>query len=82
MIKSGKLVRFASRMLGSVIRDELSGAVLGRAFIFAWRGRVCIVGYTGTLPLRPIAIPEKNLSYWKIRVGFTGPEIPDFEEEK
>ena len=82
ILQSGKIVRFLSSKFGTLIRDEQSGAVLGNAFIFSFGGRVFVIGYTGTLPLRPVAIPEKKLSYWRIRLGFAAPQNPDFGDER
>ncbi len=60
------------------IRDVESGAVLGRAFVVAWGGRVHLLGFTGEVPLRPVAVPREKLGYWRVTLGFTAAREPDY----
>lgn len=78
MPKFGSFIRALSRVLGSSLRDVNTGELLGKAFVVAWRGRVHIIGYTGSAPLRPVAVPGGRLSYARISMGFTAPTEPDF----
>lgn len=64
------------RVLGSDIRDEHDGAVLGRALLFSFCGRIHLIGYEGT-PLRPVCVPQSRVKYWRITVGFTRALVPD-----
>lgn len=68
---------FLVRLLGSDIRDETDGELLGRAFIFSWFGRVHLIGYEG-VPLRLVCVPQEKIRYWRITLGFTKAEVPDF----
>ncbi len=52
--------------------------MLGKAMIFHWRGEIHIIGYTGALPLRPVAKPGGRVTYWRATLGFTAPREPDF----
>ena len=65
------------RLLGSEIRDANDGALLGRAFIFSWRGKLHLIGYEGP-PLRAVCVPQSRVKYWRITIGFTRAEVPNF----
>ncbi|MGB8167935.1 MAG: hypothetical protein WCF18_10620 [Chthoniobacteraceae bacterium] len=64
------------RACGSTIIDAETGAKLGRAFLFPWRGSVIIIGLD--TPVRPIFRPQTRLTYWKQELGFTAHPPPDF----
>jgi hypothetical protein len=74
---NGILAAFA-RCLGSKIRDARTGEVLGRGFLFAWRGRLHLIGYSGR-PVAPVFLTQERLSYWRQTLGFTAHPEPDFE---
>jgi hypothetical protein len=65
------------RVFGSDIRDLEDGLVLGRAFLFSFGGRIHMIGYEGP-PLRPACIPQSRIKYWRLTVGFTRAQAPDF----
>jgi hypothetical protein len=77
-VQSGRLMRWLSNRLGSKIHDLENGRLLGHAFFLPWKGRLFIIGYTGTTPLRPVVLPTQRLDYWRQGIGFTGPHEPDF----
>jgi len=64
------------RACGSTIIDAETGAPLGRAFLFTWRGRVKVIGLDTAV--RPIFLPQERLTYWKQELGFTTHQPPDF----
>lgn len=66
------------RSFGSVIRDDETGEVLGRALIFVWRGTIHVVGFTGGVPLRPVFRGQDRVRYWRQSIGFTRHSAPDF----
>jgi hypothetical protein len=72
---------FLVRLLGSDVRDEVDGELLGRAFMVCWRGRVHLIGYEG-VPLRLVCVPQEKIRYWRITLGFTKAEVPDFGRVK
>jgi hypothetical protein len=75
-----RLVREAGlklfRFFGSTIVDAQTGAPLGRAFIFTWRGTIRVIGLEATV--RPVFLAQKRLTYWKQELGFTVHPPPDF----
>ncbi len=64
------------RACGSTIIDAETGARLGRAFLFPWRGRIKVIGLD--MPVRPVFVPQTRLTYWKQELGFTAHPPPDF----
>lgn len=70
------------RILGSPIRDEESGELLGKAFILVWRGRIHLIGFTGAVPLKPVFRIQDRIRYWRQSVGFTRSSPPDFPRER
>lgn len=64
------------RACGTTIVDAETGAPLGRAFLFTWRGTVKVIGLE--TPVRPVFLPQKRLTYWKQDLGFTTHPPPDF----
>lgn len=62
--------------LGSPIRDERTGEVLGRGLVLVWRGRVHLFGLNGGV--LPLPIPQPRITYWHQSIGFTRPTVPDF----
>jgi hypothetical protein len=68
--------------LGSPIRDEETGELLGRALIVVWRGRIHLIGYSGAGPLRPVFCTQGRICYWRIAVGFTRSGPPDFPRHR
>lgn len=65
------------RLIGSDIRDANDGSHLGRALFFSWKGNLHLVGYEGP-PLRPVCLPQSRVKYWRITIGFTRAEVPDY----
>ena len=80
MKKIKQLVREAGlsifRALGNPIVDAETGARLGRAFLFPWRGTIKVIGLD--VPVRPVFLPQARLTYWKQELGFTTHSAPDF----
>ena len=72
------VVRLARR-LGSPVRDVRTGAVLGRAMVLAFRGKVYVVGLETAVI--PVFVPQERLTYWKQELGFTAHPPPDFPHE-
>jgi len=67
------------RQLGSDILDAETGAVISRALLVPWRGRILILG---TVPdLVPVFQPEARMVQWKRTLGFTCHPAPDFPHE-
>lgn len=60
-----------ARLFGQTIRDARDGRILGRAFLFAWGGKLHVVGAHCERWI-PIPLPQTNrLVYWKQYIGFT-----------
>lgn len=64
------------RALGTTIIDARTGARLGRAFLFPWRGTIRVIGLD--VPVVPVFLPQTRLTYWKQELGFTTHPPPDF----
>jgi len=79
---SGKFVRGLAGCFGKRLVDEETGVLLGRAFVISWGGRILLIGYTGTVALRPVACRDPRLSYWKLTVGFSAAREPDYPKER
>ncbi len=69
------------RLFGSRIHDVKDGEFLGTALMFPWGGRVHLLGYEG-VPLRMVCLPQKKIRYWRVVVGFTKAEVPDYERSE
>ena len=74
------LVVAIARAIGSPIRDETSGKVLGRALLVPWRGKVHVIGLEGVA--RAVFVPQTRLTYWKQEIGFVTHPPPDFPRER
>jgi hypothetical protein len=70
----------AVQLCGTDIRDIDDGAVLGRALVLAFGGRVHLIGYNG-LALRPVSVAQNRVKYWRITIGFKKAEVPDYPNE-
>jgi hypothetical protein len=68
------------RILGSDIIDQKSKKLLGRGFLWSWRGKIHLSGYEGA-PLKIFFLPQQRVCYWRIDVGFTAAEEPDFSKK-
>ena len=68
-----------ARSLGSKITDAETGKVLGRAFLFPWRGKIAVIGLEAEV--KPVFLPQKRLTFWKQDLGFTVQQPPDFPHE-
>jgi hypothetical protein len=64
------------RACGSDIVDAETGAVIGRALLVPWRGRIKVIGLE--TPVRPVFLAQPRLTYWKQELGFTTHPPPDF----
>jgi len=73
-----RVVSLVARVIGSRIRDEESGEVLGKAIILPWRGKIYVIGYSGIKPLTMAFQTRARVSYWKQEVGFGSHNEPDF----
>ncbi|MFT4176288.1 MAG: hypothetical protein QM627_06495 [Luteolibacter sp.] len=78
MFQPSQILRCLSKFVGTSIRDQKTGEFLGKAILLPWRGKIHIIGYTGSLPLCPVTVPCEHLSYWKATLGFTAAREPDF----
>lgn len=74
--------KFFIQRLGSPIRDDETGDLLGRALIFVWRGRIHLIGFTGTGPLKPVFCSQDKIRYWRQAIGFTRHSPPDFPRHR
>lgn len=68
----------SSKLAPSII-DVKTGELLGKAFVIACGTKVLVIGYRGRKPLVPVFLPDKKLRYWKLKIGFTSAEEPDYE---
>jgi len=73
---------FWIRHFGSPIRDEHTGELMGRALILVWRGRIHVIGFTGSGPLRPSFYSQDRIRYWRQSLGFTRPTEPDYPRNR
>lgn len=73
---------FFIRRFGSPIRDDESGELLGRALIVVWQGRIHLIGFTGTGPLKPVFRSQERIRYWRQAIGFTRQSPPDFPRHR
>lgn len=74
-----RLVLALARSVGSRITDAETGRVLGRAFLFPWRGKIAVIGLDAEV--KPVFLPQERLTYWKQDLGFTVHQPPDFPHE-
>ena len=68
-----------ARSVGSKITDAETGRVLGRAFLFPWRGKIAVIGLDAEV--KPVFLPQRRLTYWKQDIGFTVHKPADFPHE-
>lgn len=64
------------RWFGSDIIDSRTGKKAGRAFLFAWGGKIHVIGLESVVEVH--FLPQKRLTYWKQEIGFRTPAPPDF----
>jgi len=80
MMRARMLIRAAglrlARACGMALRDAKTGAILGRALVIPWRGKLHVIGLDE--PVQPMFLPQKRLTYWKQELGFTKHPPPDF----
>lgn len=74
----GSILRRVAGLVGSTIKDVETGEILGKAIVLVWKGRVHLIGYTGSVPLRPVAVPSRDIAYWRLTLGFAAPREPDY----
>ncbi len=74
-----RVVITLARRVGSKITDAETGRVLGRAFLFPWRGKIAVIGLDAEV--KPVFLPQKRLTFWKQDLGFTVQQPPDFPHE-
>ena len=74
-----RIVIGLARSVGSKITDAETGRVLGRAFLFPWKGRIAVIGLDAEV--KPVFLPQKRLTYWKQELGFTEHPPADFPHE-
>jgi len=70
------------RLCGRSITDYKTGEGLGKAVLLTLAGRVYVLGYDGSKPLIPVFLPQPKLQYWKVVIGFTVRDEPDFDNVK
>ena len=69
-------------LFSSNIYDEATGECIGRALLLPWRGRIVMVGQgIAGYSLLPQFRPQKQLTFWKVDLGFTRHTEPDFPHE-
>ena len=73
------LVLHVARLLGSPVKDQRTGQMLGRALVIMFRGRVHVIGLQTSV--RPVFLPQQRLTFWKQELGFTTLPSPDFPHE-
>ena len=78
----GWLLRRLALWAGTRIHDEETGEELGRAFLFIWRGRLLLLGYTGSVPLRPVVQSTQGVTYWKLTLAFRAAARPDYPRQR
>jgi len=61
------------------IHDAFTGEFLGRGWVITFGRGVYVIGYRGDKPLVPVFLPQKRLRYWRLELGFTTKEQPDFK---
>ena len=74
-----RVVITLARSVGAKITDAETGKVLGRAFLFPWRGKIAVIGLEAEV--KPVFLPQKRLTFWKQDIGFTVLQPPDFPHE-
>ena len=74
-----RIVITLARSVGSKIMDAETGEVLGRAFLFPWRGKIAVIGLDAEV--KPVFLPQQRLTYWKQNLGFTVHKPADFPHE-
>lgn len=74
-----RFVLALARSVGSQITDAETGRVLGRAFLFPWRGKIAVIGLEAEV--KPVFLTQKRLTFWKQDLGFTVQQPPDFPHE-
>ena len=74
-----RVVITLARSVGSKITDAETGKVLGRAFLFPWRGKIAVIGLEAEV--KPVFLPKKRLTFWKQDIGFNVLQPPDFPHE-
>jgi hypothetical protein len=82
MTNWGDMLRRIACLIGSEIRDNETGEFLGKAILFAFRGRVWVIGYTGKKGLRPVPVIKKEIRYWVQEMRFAAAEEPDFPRKR
>jgi hypothetical protein len=71
-----RVVLALARRMGTKIVDAETGAVIGRAFLVPWRGKIAVIGLDAEV--KPVFLPQKRLTYWKQEIGFTLHAPADF----
>ena len=74
-----RIVIGLARRVGSKVTDAETGRVLGRAFLFPWKGRIAVIGLDAEV--KPVFVAQKRLTFWKQDIGFTVQPPPDFPHE-
>ena len=78
----GWLLRRLTAWIGTRIYDEETGELLGKALLIPWRGRLHLVGYTGSVPLRPVVKSTRSVTYWKLTLAFRTATRPDYHRQR
>ena len=65
-------------MISSDITDCRTGEKLGRGLLLGWGEHATLIGFPSFPPLVPMFLPQKRLTYWKSKIGFTVPPRPDY----
>jgi N-acetylglucosaminyldiphosphoundecaprenol N-acetyl-beta-D-mannosaminyltransferase len=65
-------------LFSSDILDCMTGEKLGRGLVIGWGQSPLVLGHPGLPPLIPKFLPQRRLTYWKQRVGFTTHPAPDY----
>lgn len=69
-----------ARALGTTIIDQRTGSPVGKAFAFAWRGKIHIIGLETAV--RPFFLPQERMTYWQQELGFATHPPPDYPNER
>jgi hypothetical protein len=69
------ILKFA-HTFGVRLKDQRTGAPLGRVLVIPFRGKLWIIGLSASV--RPEFLPQIRTTYWKQDLGFSTHPEPDF----
>jgi hypothetical protein len=66
------------QLFGATLRDERTHEPVAKAIMFCWRGKIYLLGFQGKDQVMPVFLPQKKMSFWERKIGFTTHPPPDF----